>query len=297
MNLKERIQQLSSLPARFSTMLEQALRVVKDDTQREALCVAACVISNASWERWQGNRPPEDNGQEHEWVVFSNIMKIAECEGLNLSDRRIATAFAFTHDSFYIPRIMEAQIRDLEERAAKVKDNDPNLAKELLRRASELRTEKKLQRTKHMEGGAKNAELLLPQLKDPVDSLSPLLQAKEIDDCVALIKGHDTWKTGEPKPPGNARLAVVCLEGDALWPLHPLGILADLLRPNEKGETKDMNDLEEWKKQLRESLKTLLEFRSNWENQAGEKFAGPVSIFRTEEGYRLYLAWREFWNI
>jgi len=297
MSITERIREVSVLPARFNTMLEQALRVVKQDDQRDELCVVACVVSSVTWRYWQAWRLPEDNRQEHEWVVFANVMKIAESEALSLSDKRVATAFAFTHDSFFIPRIMEAWIITLEEKAARVKQTDPQRALELGRQATQLRDEKEQQRAKHMESGARNAEFLLNQLKHPTRSVDLLFTPEEVSRCRHLVGKHDLWKTGEPHPPGSDRLAVVCLEGDALWPLHPLGVLADLERPDEKRETSDFSDPAKWRKQLQESLRSLLEYRANWNGMPDENFIDEKSIFRTKEGHRLYSKWREFWNL
>ena len=62
------------------------------------------------------------------------------------------------------------------------------------------------------------------------------------DRCAAIIAGHDYWKLGKPHPPAEDREALVCFEADALWPLHPLGVLADLERSG-----KDVNDPQEWR--------------------------------------------------
>ncbi len=286
-----------SPPSRFNIMLEQALRAVRKDDEREELRVVAVRVSRAAWESWLASRPPEDNRQEHEWVVFANVMKIAEGENLSLSDKRVATAFAFTHDSFFIPRIMDARIKALEDEADELEKTNPQRAVELRSQAAQLRTEKKEQRARHMEGGAKNARFLLNQLTRHAGSGDPLFTPQEIERCCEIVIGHDLWKTGAPHPPGNDRLAVACLEGDALWPLHPLGVLADLERPDENGETKDFGDKANWERQLRESLGPLLEYRANWKDVPGEKFIDDESIFRTEEGHRLYSEWTSFWNL
>ena len=48
MDIRDRIIEISGLPSRFNIMLEQALRAVKDASQREELCVVACAISSAA---------------------------------------------------------------------------------------------------------------------------------------------------------------------------------------------------------------------------------------------------------
>jgi hypothetical protein len=281
MAITDQIREMSVLPSRFNIMLEQALRAVKDNHEREELCVVACVVSSAAWRYWQAWRLPEDNRQEHEWVVFANVMKIAEGEGLTLLEKRIATAFVFTHDSFSIPRIMEQSVRDAPD--------------EQKRR---LKEEKTRQRRQHMEGGAENAKFLLNQLKRPNDPATPLFRPEEVQRCIDIVSKHDSWKVDPPcPPPTNDRLAVVCLEGDVLWPLHPIGVLADLERPDNEGMTKDFADPLKWREQLKQSLLTLVEFRPKWKNIPVVDFVDRESIFRTKEGHRLYSHWRQLWNL
>ncbi len=267
---------------RFNTMLEQALYYVKDPEQQDDLCLVACVVSNADWKFWHSRRPPEDNRKEHEWVVFANVMQIAEDEKLTLSEKRIATAFTFTHDSFFIPRIMEQSLRDAsDEKKQKLKD------------------QKEEQRKQHMDGGAKKADFLLGQLTRPDSPSKLLFTRKEIRRSVAIVKKHDMWKLDGKSPPRSIdRLALTCLEGDALWPLHPLGVLADLERPDETGKTKDFSDPEVWRTQVEQSLKTLTgDFRPKWTHIPKGDFKDTESIFRTQEGHRLFKRWRKRWNL
>lgn len=280
MTITDRIRFMSDLPARFNTMLEQALLVVRKDHQEE-LCIVACAVSSAAWRFWLSQRPPEDNRQEHEWVVFANVMKIAEAEELTLSEKRIATAFSFVHDTFFIRRIMEQRVREATEEEKQ-----------------ELEKEKEKQRRQHMESGAKNTEFLLSQLRHPHSPADLLFTPEEIARCVKIVSEHDLWKLQNPGlPPSGERLAVACLESDALWPLHPLGVLADLERPDENGATKDFNNPEIWRKQLEESIQTLVEFRPKWEGIPPDDFIDNESIFRTKEGHRLYTEWRRRWNL
>lgn len=280
MTIQDRIRFMSDVPARFNTMLEQGLLVVRED-QREELCVVACIVSNAAWRLWLSQRPPQDNRQEHEWVVFANLMKIAEAEELALSEKRIAAAFAFLHDTFFIPRIMEQRVR---EASGEEKQR--------------LEEEKERQRLQHMNGSARNAEILLAQLGHPDSTAQLLFTPDEITRCTKIINEHDMWKLRRPSPfPSSDRLAVACLEADALWPLHPLGVLADLERADENGVAKDFNDPAVWLRQLQESNQTLVEFRPKWKDIAQEDFIDDESIFRTKEGYRLYAEWRQRWNL
>src|SRR5262245_5029940 len=268
---------MAVLPARLKAMLDTALLSVKDEGQREDLRLVAGAIANATWERWQSLRPPEDNRPEHEWIVFATIMKIAEAERLTLSEKRIATAFAFTHDTVFISRITEAMTRAADEECKQ-----------------QLEAEKERQRTAHMEGGAANAREILGQLKDPGGAGDPLLTDEEIERCADIVAGHDRWKLRQPHPVGSDRLAVVCFEGDALWPLHPIGVLADLERPHKISDTCDPA---EWRNELTVSLETLREYRANWNGLPDEQFIDDESIFRTQEGHRLYQEWRRLWGL
>jgi hypothetical protein len=122
----------------------------------------------------------------------------------------------------------------------------------------------------------------------------------EVNRCVDIVSKHDLWKVDPPEPPPtNDKLAVVCLEGDVLWPLHPIGVLADLERPNKKSETKNFAQPSVWKKQLEESHKTLVEFRSKWVDAgvSNDDFVDSESIFRTNEGHMLYREWRSLWSL
>jgi hypothetical protein len=281
MTIADRIHTMSDLPARLNSMLEQALLVVIEEHQDE-LCAVACIVASATWRFWHAWRKAEDNRQEHEWVVFANAMKIAEAENLSISEKRIATGFAFIHDTFFIPRIMEQRIRDA---------TTPQ-------RRAQLEEEKEEQRLQHMQGGAKNAEFLLSQLRDPDSPGDLLFKPDEISKCVKIVSEHDLWKLRNPSPPPSSdRLALACLEADALWPLHPLGVLADLERPNEKGETKDFADPAAWHKHLQESNRTLTESRQKWKDIPLGDFVDNASIFRTKEGHRLYNEWRQRWNL
>ena len=180
---------------------------------------------------------------------------------------------------------MEEEIRRLE-------------AEGLKEQADQLRLMKKNQRIEHMNGGAENAEYLLTRLMHPDMPAMPLFIQKEIQRCVDIVRKHDLWKVTPPIPPSTSdRLALTCIEGDMLWPLHPLGVLADLERPGREGMSKDSCNAVNWHSQLCESLKTLIEFRSKWENIPDEDFIDKESIFRTKEGHRLYSEWRNFWNL
>lgn len=287
--MKERISELTTptYPSTFKTMLEEGLLVVEDQKQQMDLCEVACIVSTAAWEEWLSSREPEDNRQEHEWVVFANVMKIAEAEDLSISDRRIATAFSFLHDTCFIKRIMEEEIRKLE------REGKPE-------EADELRSKKKSARHDHMRGGAKNTENVLPTLNYSSSQApsQPLFGKKAIKRCVNIVALHDAWKVDPPEPPPTRdRLRLTCLEGDVLWPLHPLGVLADIERPNDQGETKDFSDPAIWHAQLNQSKNTIQEFRAKWKGIPASAFIDTETIFRTQEGWRLYHEWRNRWGI
>ncbi|MDY3551146.1 hypothetical protein R5W24_000221 [Gemmata sp. JC717] len=272
----------SAPPESFGAMLEQALGAVVKISERDDLRAVARAVSHAAWDRFIGSRGPRDNRQEHEWVVLANVLRIAEAERLTLSEKRVAVAFTFTHDSHFIPRISEQEVR--EARSPEAKDL--------------LETRKEAQRYEHMRFGAVNGRSLLSRLKDPRTDDGPLLTAEEIDRCVQIISTHDAWKLRNPAPPPtDDRLALACVEGDALWPLHPLGVLADLERPNDQGRIKDFNDPQAWRVQTQQSCQTLVEFRAKWIGFPATDFVDGESIFRTQEGGRLYSAWRRYWNL
>lgn len=275
--IEARISETTTYPSRFKTMLKEGLLVLEDERLQIELCEVACVVSNAAWEKWISLRKPEDNRREHEWVVFANVMKIAESENLTTPDRRIATAFCFLHDTCFIRRIMESEIRELEKEGKTAE-------------AIELSARRKNQRAEHMQGGAENTKNLLPNLN--------LFDEKEIKRCVDIVATHDTWKVDPPEPPPTVdRLRLACLEGDVLWPLHPLGVLADLERPDGQGETKDFSDPVTWHTQLIQSNKTVLEYRAKWKGIPASAFIDKETIFRTQEGWRLYHEWRNRWDI
>lgn len=288
MPLPAPINHSTGTPARLNLILEGALNILADAREREELRMTAHTLANATWQRWQSGRPPQDNGQDHEWIVFAHVLKIAESEGLSLTEKRIAIAFAFVHDNYYIPRIMEEEIRECE-RAG------------LHGKAAALSRQKTQQRIEHMQRGAVNAESLLRELVRGDHPVSPLFTADEISRCVELVSGHDLWKTDPPVPPPTAdRLALSCVEADALWPLHPTGVLADLQRLAAGGAMVDLTDPLVWRRQLQQSLHTLIEFRPQWVQKAAiaeTDFIDRESIFRTTAGQRLFCEWRTFWSL
>ncbi len=283
------------LPPAFQTMLISALNLVKEEDERQELCELACAVSNRSWQDWIADRKPEDNRKEHEWIVFLNLMRIAQCEKLSLSEKRIATAFAFTHDSYFIKRIMEATIEEIKEDAKRLLEINPEQSLQLMDKAEKLEKDKADQRNQHMNKGAENARILLDDLTG-FETDRKLMALEEIDRCCEIIRNHDKWKTRVPYPLGSDKLAVVCVEADALWPMHPLGVLADIERPDENGNTLDPDDPNSWRQKVDESLGTLLRYQQNWYG-LGESFKDADSIFRTPEGFRIFNQWREFWGI
>ena len=107
--------------------------------------------------------------------------------------------------------------------------------------AAALREKKARQRIEHMEGGARNAALLLRELAHPIVG-EPIVAGEVRERCAAIIAAPRLLEARQTSPAGSDREALVCFEADALWPLHPLGVLADLERPGEDGEPKDGND-------------------------------------------------------
>jgi hypothetical protein len=208
-------------------------------------------------------------------------MRIAEAERLPLDGKLVVVCFTFLHDTYPIRRITERAIRDLAKQDAVL--------------AAGLQEKKVRQRVEHMEGGARNAGLLLRELKHPLREGEPIVSGEVRERCAAIIASHDYWKLGRPHPPAADVEALVCFEADALWPLHPWGVLADLERPGPDGR-KDENDPGDWRFQIRNNLQTLREYRKNWD-AAEEVFQDSDSIFRTVEGHRLYREWAGLWGL
>ncbi|MEO8372944.1 MAG: hypothetical protein ABI806_27410 [Candidatus Solibacter sp.] len=265
---------LDTLPAHLRAMLECGLGVVQDDVSREELRSVSHAVAAATFDRWLSKRTADDNRVEHEFVVFGAAMRIGETERLPLDGMLAVICATFLHDTHPIQRITERMVREAAKR-------DPLLAAALIQR-------KAAQRTHHMQMGARNAGQLLRQL----GIVSTLVRER----CEAIIASHDCWKLGQPHPLSSDPEAVVCFEADALWPLHPLGVLADLERPEESGAARDVNDPAEWRRQVRNNLQTLREYRANWE-ATGECFQDAHTIFRTVEGYRLYREWAGMWGL
>ena len=270
------------LPPRLQVMIWHGLNLVKDPAERAELRPVVDAIAETTFERWLSRRTAEDNRPDHEFVVFGAAMGIAEAERLPLSGKLVVVCTTFLHDTYSIPRITETMIREAMEQ-------DPALA-------ARLHEKKALQRVEHMEGGARNARLLLGELQHPLRPGEPIVSSEVRERCAAIIAGHDYWKLGKPHPAAGDREALVCFEADALWPVHPLGVLADLERPGERGNPRDLNDPGAWRKQLRNNLETLREYRKNWEGTA-EAFQDADSIFRTVEGHRLYREWAGLWGL
>jgi hypothetical protein len=296
MDTADRIREVSILPSRFQIMLDHGLRFVQQADEREELCMVACAVSNASWRFWQAWRPPEDNRQEHEWIVFANIMKIGEGQ-LETREKRIATAFAFVHDSFPIKRVMKIEIDRREEEAKKIKKSNPERARQLQEEAQKLRDEDIQTRVLHMTGGAQNAEFALGQLGDPSCSDSLLLEPNEMAVLKDIIEKHDAWKIGESYPASDEPLALVCVEADLLWPLHPIGVLADVERPDRDGNPTDFNDTKDWKKKLDSSLRTIFKYTDMWRKIPGEAAKYGDNTMRTAKGEEILTEWRSLWHI
>lgn len=283
-----------ALPPVFAGLLELALRPVPSQ-----LTIAGPIaeLAEHAWRTWWKWREPSDNRAEHELVVLANVLRIGVEERLLETELRIAAAFALLHDTHFIPRITEARTTDVRRRA--VEARRAGRLDEAVHWEDELRSlesGKDAQRRRHMAGGAETADHLLRRMPDLAGTTRWLTDV-EAEKCVAIIAGHDRWKLGEPHPPTSDWLAVVCLEADALWPLHPLGVQADLERPDEAGFAYDLHDPSAWRRQLAVSVQTLRTYRANWPIQEQAAFQDGESIFRTPAGHRRYAEWLDFWGL
>ncbi|WP_254511724.1 hypothetical protein [Anatilimnocola floriformis] len=268
----------TAIPARLQQMLQSSLQHVGSEQERQELSAVVLAVADAAWRGWIGQRTAEDNRQEHEFVVLDNFLRIAAGEPLTTTDKRAGIAFVFFHDAAFIHRITELEIRAAADEASRVR----------------LLGLKAQQRERHMAEGAANAREVLPTV---TSGGQPLLNATEIERCADLIARHDAWKLGQPWPLSDDRLALACVEADALWPLHPLGVLADLERPTETGvPTGDSGDPQQWQRLVANSSVTLREFRTNWDHLPADKCYGET-IFRTAVGQEIYRSWAEFWRL
>ena len=309
------------LPVDLGALVDRACEVI-DASDRRHLREVAQAVAISAWRHYLAWRTPADNRSEHEFIVLGNTLRIAVGERLSVSDLRVAIAFCFLHDTHFIPRITEWRIRELQReadaadaravqirgvaaQAADVQTADRNAAAEssdelaaraieLRQRSEALRTARLEQRQRHMDGGAANADFLLQRIQLPGEPPRLALDDAERRRCCEIIARHDDWKLKRAHPPSDDRLAVACLEGDALWPLHPLGVQADLERPGDDARIADVWSPAEWRRQVAESLKTLREHRGNWSEDAG--FTTTDAIFRTVEGGRIYREWCEHWR-
>ena len=294
------------LPVELGALVDRACEVI-DASDRRHLREVAQAVAVSAWRHYLAWRTPADNRSEHEFIVLGNTLRIAVGERLSVSDLRVAIAFCFLHDTHFIPRITEWRIRELQREAdaadAQAADSRATAASsadasaraiELRQRAEALRTARLEQRQRHMDGGAANAGFLLQRIHLPGEPPRLALDDAERRRCCEIIARHDDWKLKRAHPPSDDRLAVACLEGDSLWPLHPLGVQADLERPGDDGRIADVWSPAEWRRQVAESLKTLREHRGNWPEDAG--FTTTDAIFRTVEGGRIYREWCEHWR-
>lgn len=270
------------LPLRLGHLIDLACQPLAHHPDGAEIHRLSRHLGEFCWNQFLAARTPDDNASEHEFIVLGNVLRIAAAEGLSPAELRVAVAFSFLHDSYYIPRITEWQIRAAV-RAAEAESLGERRT-QLQQVAQDLAAAKSQQRQRHMAGGAEQAERWLRALRPALGS------DDEITRCTHLIAHHDDWKLGRPWPTSDDRLALACVEGDALWPLHPLGILADLQRPTEAGAIRDLFSPPIWKKQLHESRQTLLDYRANW--SPGEPgFQDADSIFRTAAGWEIYRDW------
>ena len=311
------------LPVRLLQLIELACQPLTNHPDAQQLKQLSQHLGEFAWKKFLATRTPDDNACEHEFIVLGNVLRIAAAEPLSGPELRVAIAFSFLHDAYYIPRITEWQIRA----AWRAVDlaTDPATRQQLETTAGELAISKTQQRQRHMAGGAQLARDWLlappsspsaataeagdrgpltaaegavaaaqPQVDQQIgETIGGLLTAAEVARCCDLIAHHDDWKLGRPWPASSDRLALACVEGDALWPLHPLGVLADLERPTEAGTIRDLLSPPTWKSQIQESLQTLIDYRANWPATA-TGFCDDDSIFRTQAGWELYQAWRVY---
>ncbi len=271
----------NDLPSRMDLLLRQALSVVTDVQQLKVLTLFTQKLAGAAWQAWLGHREPKDNSQTHEFIVLGNALQIAEHQGLDLSQKRIACAFALCHDCFPIQRIMEQDQRLADEHEQALVAQEINQ-----------------QRLQHMHGGADKARELLTNLASGPNPDCLAISPQEIERCCALIAIHDAWKLSPPQPiPSHDALALCCFEADVLWPLHPLGVQADLERALANGKEVELFLPQVWNDQAHQNQLTLKLARSGWSHLPEADFVHSHVLFRTQKGYSLYKMWSDFWHL
>ena len=97
---------ISNVPVRFRLLLAKACEGVGDG---EKLGSFTERLYATAWEQFLCWRPPEDGGMEHELFVLATVMKLGQDH--TPAERRMEAAIAILHDTHFIPRVMEVDLR------------------------------------------------------------------------------------------------------------------------------------------------------------------------------------------
>ncbi|MDH5185716.1 MAG: hypothetical protein OEZ20_01395 [candidate division WOR-3 bacterium] len=269
---------IDNVPSYLLNILSNSFSQV-NEKERNSLMDISKMMFIYLYNRYLLFRSSEDNRKEHELIVLSNVLKISEKMELNYSDKKIAIAVSLFHDTCFIKRIMEEEIRKLEEKGS-------------IKEANLLREKKKDQRRDHMKGGAKNTKEAL----EYINKINPhgwtIFTDKEIERSEKIVLKHDLIKTDELYPKRINTLELCCHESDILWPLHPIGVSADIERYG-----KDINEKENWTNQVKENLKLFDDMRKKYDKKNVDDRFIEKTYFRTEEGHRIFSNWLKFWNL
>ncbi len=240
------------------------------------------------WEDYFCQRPPKDNRIEHELVVIRHFLKIAQKpvlgKQLTESEIRVGLAAVILHDTYFFPKITEANIQSA--------GNNPD-------EAAFLSHKKIQQRIRHMAGSADNADRILNS--EFKSGLNRIEKAR----CLAWISLHDSWKLNLPWPPATDPLAVALVEADALWPLSPTGPRADVDRDAGRRDwylAKDWDVTAEQvfkqeREQAQKNLNTqLVAYRDNF-RELGNTATPLATIIRSEGGLEILNEYLDYWNL
>ena len=191
-------------------------------------------------------------------------MRIAEAERLPLSGKLVVICATFLHDTYPIQRITET--RDSRSRGAGSGSSGRTCGRR--RRGSASSTWKAARAmptccsascASESSARAKCASAAPPLLPPTITGSSASLTRRQRPRSAGVLRG------GRPVAAASA------------------GRPGGLERPGEDGEPKDVNDPAEWRRQVRNNLQTLREYRANWQG-TDERIPGRGVHFQDRRG-------------
>ena len=251
-----------------SAFAQESVKAMFDATTLECLEDFARAIYERVYQHHLAEfRNAADNGIAHELVVLTDTLRICCASGVQRDpgtpfterDIRVAIAVSLLHDVFVVPKILEV--------GKKVDD-------------AESQRQRTDNRDAHMAGGAKYARRILAGLPHEVDR----------ERVEHLISHHDDVKCGRAYPPTEDWLAVCCFEGDSLWVVHALGLIADLHRDAVQdgagGLQSSPVSAKALQKRAAQNYESILK-RYRQFLPDDERYQDDATIFRTREAYKI----------